>query len=113
MLPDSLLPPLLRHQWTGDKDDEDPGGGGGARVGKGLLMMLGRSLWVGTAGGERGDEQTVEEMRGAVMKLCDSLVKREVLNVSPIEWNGKFGEEEEWALSRAGFLVDQYQVDHW
>jgi hypothetical protein len=36
-----------------------------------------------------------------------------VLNVSPIEWNGEFGEDEEWALSRAGFLIDQYEVDYW
>jgi len=91
VLPDWLLPLLLSHQWTGDEDDEGSGGGGR----------------------ERGDEQTVEEMRVEVMKLCDSLVKREVLNVSPIEWNGEFGEEEERALSRAGFLIDQYEVDYW
>ena len=33
--------------------------------------------------------------------------------MSPIEWNGEFGEDEEWALSRAGFLIDQYEVDYW
>jgi len=44
------------------------------------------------------------------MKLTETLVAQEVLRVPPIAWNGEFGEEEEWALNRAGFLIDQYEV---
>ena len=122
MLPASLLKSLLSHTWT----EEEEGGaeaeaqstakGWGASFEKcgGILRVGSSASDDGPAleqiGPPREGGEGVDEMRAKVLKLCDSLVSREVLNVAPIAWNGEFGEEEEQALNRAGFLIDQYEV---
>ena len=59
------------------------------------------------------EEKSEGEKRVEVVKMCDSLVAREVVSVAPIAWNGELGEDEVRALDRAGFLIDQYEMNFW
>ena len=122
MLPASLLQSLLDHTWTeveeggAEAEAESTSQGWGASFEKfGGIMRVGSSASDdGPASRQivppREGGEGVDDMRAKVLKLCDSLVSREVLNVAPIAWNGEFGEEEVRALNRAGFLIDQYEV---